>query len=332
MGTVPMCRSRSSGWVGVFWLPGLSSPSRAIEAATNANYLSLRTYLNQANTHLLTLHSTTAFGLAVAIIGYACVAPLWFAYHLASSPTVIDPDHFQLGVESPLQIALAPFSIMIGFGIPSVIMTLPAPSMLSFETKQLWTGVQQGWPIWIALAQLSLTLLVSFFNPSSSVYSEEEKKTKTAKSLRSAYMFGLLSGASSNLTVASMCLLAYLFPVLFAAPYNRQLLPDNVLIPVNPFAPLQAQTLADGALWFLQWDSIIGALSTAVWGLTLRIAATHESTTLGYQVYAFLTTAIVSLVLGPCGAAVVLVWIRDESVRQRVAAEEKTMSKKGKAN
>ena len=277
--------------------------------------------------YMLTIYSTTIFGLAVAIIGYACVAPLWFAYHLAFSSTVVNPDPFELSIESPLKTTLAPLAIMIGFGLPSVIMTLPAPAILSFETKQLWTGIQQGWPLWIALAQLGLTFAVSFFDPSSSVYSEEQKKTKATRSLRLAYIFGLLCSAGAHLTVWSMCLLAYAFPVLFAAPYNKQLLPANVLAPINPFAPLQAQTLADGALWFLQWDTIVGVVSTAIWGLALRTTAKHESASIGQWISGLIKVTIIALAVGPCGAAVVAIWGRDELVNKRAAEEEKAVSK-----
>ena len=272
--------------------------------------------------------STTIFGLAVAIIGYACVAPLWFAYHLAFSSTVVDPNQFQLSIDSPLQTTLAPLSIMLGFGLPSLIMTLPAPAVLSFQTKQAWTGIQNGWPLWITLAQIGLTTAVSIFSSSSYISTEAQKKTETTKSLRRAYIFGILCSSGAHLTFCAFSLLAYAFPVLFAAPYNQQFLPSN-LFPVNPFAPLQAQTLADGALWFLQWDTIVGVASTAVWGLTVRIMAGHEEATIGQWISGLVQEAIVALAIGPCGAAVVAIWSRDEMVNARAAAEEKVVSKKG---
>ncbi|KAI9871544.1 MAG: hypothetical protein M1823_008416 [Watsoniomyces obsoletus] len=177
-----------------------------------------------------------------------------------------------------------------------------------------------------------MTFRVSFFNPTVSNYTEDQKKTLTAKSLRRAYVFGILCSAGATLTVTSMCGLAYLFPVLFAPPYDAQLLPSNVLVPVNPFAPLQAQTLADGALWFLQWDLLVGIVSTALWGFTIRTAAKHETATLGQWISGAVKIAIVSLALGPCGAAVVAVWSRDELVNKREADEDKAVTKKGKAN
>ena len=259
------------------------------------------------------------------------MAPLWFAYHLAFAPTVVDPSQFELAVAYPLQTTLAPLSILIGFGLPSVIMTLPAPTILTFETKQLWTGIQQGWPIWIALAQLGLTYVVSIF-ASSVPSTEEQKKVETTKSLRRAYIFGILCSTGAHVAVKSFGFLASAFPVLFAPPYNKQLLASNVQTPVNPFAPYKAQTLADGALWFLQWDTMIGVISTAIWGMSVRIMAKHETATIGQWISGLIKISLISLLVGPCGAAVVAIWGRDELVSKRAAADEKNVSKRGKAH
>ena len=279
----------------------------------------------------LTQTSTTVFGLAVAIVGFACVAPVWFALHLWQSPTVIDPKPHQLLVESPFQIAIAPLSTLLGFGLPSLIMCLPAPQILSFETKQLWTGIQQGWPIWIALSQLSLTVLISALKPDTAIIASDELKSKVLKNLRACYVFALSFGASAHLIVWFFCMLAQLFPVLFAAPYDRQLLPSNVLVPVNPFGDYQAKTLADGALPFLQWDTIVGVVSVAVWGFTVRTLAKHETATFGQILSGIIKIAILSSFVGPAGAAVVSIWARDELVLNRSATETKPVAKKSKA-
>jgi len=219
---------------------------------------------------------------------------------------------------------------VIGFGLPSLLMCFPAPTVFSFETKQLWTGIQQGWSLWIGLATIALTVLISALNPQSAVMGDDEKKAKTIKNLRRAYVFGLASAAGVHITVWFFCILAYIFPVLFAEPYKTQFQPTNVLVPVDPFAPLQAQTLADGALWFLQWDTIVGTVSTAIWGLTLRTAAKHETATLTQWISGLIKITIIALAVGPCGAAVVAVWGRDELVLRRSNAADKSVSKKSK--
>ncbi|RMZ92026.1 hypothetical protein DV736_g768, partial [Chaetothyriales sp. CBS 134916] len=268
------------------------------------------------------LTATTLFGLAVAIVGFACVAPLYFALHLYFSPTAVNPQPFTLLTASPLQITLAPFAILIGFGLPSLIMALPAPTILTFSTKQLWTGIQQGWPLWIAISQIVLTVLVSPGDTSAFIIPSNEIAAKTLKRLRSVYLFALFFGIGAHLIPLFFGALAQLFPVLFAPPYNAQFLPSHFLIPVNPFGDYQAGTLADGALPFLQWDTIVGVISVALWGLSLRTLAKHENATSRRVVSNAIKLAILALIIGPAGAAVVAVWARDELVLRGTDRQE----------
>lgn len=213
-------------------------------------------------------------------------------------------------------------------------MCLPAPNVLSFETKQLWTGIQQGWPLWIAATQLGLTVLISALKPETGITSSDRLQGKVLKALRQCYVFAISFGASAHIIPLLFSGLAFLFPVLFAAPYDRQFLPSNLLIPVNPFGDYQAKTLADGALPFLQWDAIVGVLSVASWGLTVRLLVTGEQITARGALVGVALTAAVSAFVGPAGAAVVAIWGRDELVLNKGASETKAITggRKSKAN
>jgi len=262
----------------------------------------------------LTVNRTTLLGLGVAIIGYACVAPLWFALHLWVSPTVKNPKDYQLIVDTPVKLAVAPISIMIGFGLPSVIMTLPAPSVLSFETKQTWTAIQQGWPIWIGITHFVLSTLAIIADQRASILTEKDKRAKTIKYLRRAYAFSILSSTGSYLGGLSLSMLAYAFPVLFSSPYLAQLQPQQVYWPVLPFGDHKVNSLADGALWFLQWDLIVAVTANLAWGLTVRAASKSDKTSIGQILIGTAKVAVLTLMLGPTAAATVAVWARDESV------------------
>src|SRR5947207_2991346 len=117
--------------------------------------------------------ASTLLGILLQNIGFGCIAPIWMVVHLATSPTVVDPDVEELVVR-PLQLAVAPISILVAYGVPSVMMCLPAPAMISFDAKQGWTGAQQLWPIWTALAQVVLTTSVTIFNPMVNVITEDQ--------------------------------------------------------------------------------------------------------------------------------------------------------------
>ncbi|KIW14707.1 hypothetical protein PV08_07491 [Exophiala spinifera] len=260
------------------------------------------------------LTATTLFGVGVAIVGYACVAPLWFALHLWLSPTATNPKDYQLIVDVPVKLAIVPISILVGFGLPSLLMCLPAPSVVSFETKQTWTAIQQGWSIWIGITQFILTTAAIILDQRASILTEADKRAKTIKYLRRAYAFAILSSASSHLGAWTLSLLAYAFPVLFSAEYLPQLQPAHIFVPVWPFGPHKVTVLADGALWFLQWDIVVGVTSALLWGLTLRASAKQGKTTAFQFFVEAVKIGVLAAVLGPCGAAAVALWARDEIV------------------
>ncbi|EXJ91286.1 hypothetical protein A1O1_04396 [Capronia coronata CBS 617.96] len=284
--------------------------------------------LRVGNEKKFILMATTLFGVGVAIIGYACVAPLWFALHLGLSPAVVDPQDFQLIVDVPVRLAIVPISILVGFGLPSLLMCLPAPTVVSFETKQTWTGIQQGWSIWIGLTHLILTSIATGRDPRAGSLTESDKRAKTVKYLRQAYAFSIACSAASHLTAWSLSLLAFAFPVLFSPTYLPQFQPAKVFLPVLPFGQHDVKVLADGALWFLQWDILVGVSATLLWGLTLRVAAKREHATLIQTLVEAIKVSLVTLVLGPCGTAAVAIWGRDELVFQRSDAQVSTTAKK----
>ena len=261
--------------------------------------------------------------MGVAIIGYACVAPLWFAFHLWTSSTVTNPKDYQLFVDSPIKIALVPLSILTGFGLPSLLMSLPAPNLISFELKQTFTGIQQGWSIWIGLTQLTLTSIALTVDQRASILTEKDKKLKTVHYLKLAYTFAILSSAGSHLGALSVTGIAYLFPGLFSAKYAEQLQPQRVFVPVVPFGGPQVKTLADGALPFLQWDIIVGVSAALLWALTLHSSVRQEKATSAQTLFGTIKVALSTALLGPCGSAAIAVWSRDALVLGHSTVQDK---------
>lgn len=282
--------------------------------------------LRAANRGKFFLVSTTLLGLAVAVIGFAVAAPLFFAYQLYASPTVSSPSTHNVLPMDPLAVALIPIGILVGFGFPSLVMTLPAPGVLSFDTKQLWTGIQQGWTFWILLVTIALTMVIPAINNQTYVSSTEGAQAKVTKNLRRAYMFALASGALAHLLPLLICSLATLFPPLFAEPYRAQLQLSNVYSLPNPFGDSKVATLADGALWFLQWDTFVGAVSVMLWGLTVRTAGSSDDAAPSEWATGLLKIMAATLVLGPSAAAVTAIWARDEVT----FIQEKQASSRGK--
>ena len=215
----------------------------------------------------------------------------------------------------PIRLALAPLSTLIGFGIPSVLMTLPAPALQSYTSKLNWTAIQQGWPIWIYLAQKILEFLLATNDPMVAVRTEKQKRTETVTYMRRAYLFAMLTSAGAHLLYVGLGTAALLVPNLLSAKLATQLHPENFWVPPNPFRDdIKALSLPDGALWFLQWDLVIGVLSTMIWGISIRLSSVGKVDSFGAWIRAVIKYGAIAMITGPAGAAVVAVWGRDEMV------------------
>lgn len=234
--------------------------------------------------------------------------------HLWLSKATKNPKDYNLVLDQPIRLALAPVATIIGFGIPSVVMALPAPSVLSFEAKQNWTAIQQGWPLWIYLAQKALETLASWSDPMVSMRTEQQKRAETVKYMRRAYLFALSSSAFAHLTYTGLGLVAWFAPEMLSTKLQVQLSPDNFFIPPNPFSDVTATTLPNGALWFLQWDLIIGTLATMVWGVAVALYRKGNQGSLEAWVSALIKYGLIAAAIGPSGAAVTAIWGRDELV------------------
>ncbi|KAL9112674.1 MAG: hypothetical protein Q9227_002977 [Pyrenula ochraceoflavens] len=242
-------------------------------------------------------------------------------------------------VPDPLRLALLPPSILLGYLLPSVVMTLAAPTTISFSTKQTWTAIQQFWPLWTTLSHELLTIFAQLFDPQTGF--ESENRSSLLWKFRAVYAFAMTSSASGHLISWLLSALAYLFPtVLFREKYAAQMQPSRIFWPKAPFPPAQAMELADGALWFLQWDQIVGMGSVVLWAMTVRVAAglkgegaeqgaekeedEGEKMRMFWQwVKGLALMGVVGVVAGPAGAAVGMVWWRDEVVFRREMEGEK---------
>lgn len=247
------------------------------------------------------------------IVGYACVAPLWFLLHLSLSKAASNPKDYNLIINQPVKLALTPIATLIGFGIPSAVMALPAPSILSFQAKQNWIAIQQGWPLWIFLAQKTLEALATQTDSMVVMRTEKQKRLETVKYMRRAYLFALSSSAFAHLAYTGLALAAYFTPELLSTKLQVQLNVDNYIIPPNPFSDVKATTLPNAALWFLQWDLIIGTLVTMIWGVAVLLQSQGKIDDLGAWFSALLRYGVTALAVGPSGAAVLAIWTRDEA-------------------
>lgn len=261
--------------------------------------------------------SVTIAGLLMQNLGFGLVVPLWLFLHLAASSTIKSPTAAALTASNPLPLLTLPLSTVLAFLLPNLLMSLSPPHRFSPDnsTKQLYVAISQFWPILISTSQIILPVAISATTPGINALSEHDKKVKSLKYLRRCYIFAFASATLSHIVAVSIPLLAYLFPTLYSPSYLSQLQLSNVFVPKSPLPPIQRiSTFADGVLTFLQWDSLIGSLAVLVWALTLGLQAQRTRLWAFEWLESFMKVAALVCVSGPVGAAVVVIWERDEMV------------------
>ncbi|KAJ5195261.1 uncharacterized protein N7498_008699 [Penicillium cinerascens] len=244
-------------------------------------------------------------GLLGQLLTFAFATPLISALQLGHSITAERPDADNIRVPRAVLTAL-PVAMTIGYLVPSLLMILPAPTLVSVESKQMFIALWQPWPIYVSI----LTPVLSF---ALSPYLDHNHRA-SLNSLRWVYGSAFLLGAGPHIVAEVVSLAAWVVPILFPEGLRDVFHPANMLGLPLPWSSMEVQTMAEGTRIFLVWDYLIGSAGFLIWAIKLhhvaqaRIMNTARLTHLCLK--AFLLTAIV----GPAAAAVRLVWERDELI------------------
>jgi hypothetical protein len=255
-------------------------------------------------------HSITIYVTLIQLCGIAVSAPIYLALTVFTSPTFDNPTPANLVVSN---IDAIPFGLIFGFLAPSLLMALAYPSLISLKTK-IWS---------IILWQASPLYAIYISRGLSALSPHKSKTTSKARQLihlRAAYQFALAVAVLLHVGTWTVSLSCVLFPsALFTPQVAVSLHPLNSLIPPNPISAYTAHVadIAQGSHWFLQWDYWISGLAYVVYAASAKHMVVHK-TPLGDV---FWTLGRVVL-LGPMGAALMLLSERDELVLGKVDEKE----------
>ncbi|PPQ94304.1 hypothetical protein CVT25_004961 [Psilocybe cyanescens] len=251
---------------------------------------------------------STVWGLTWQNLPWGLVQPVYSFVHLltasSSTPTITSVTGYTNAISS------IPLAITTGYILPSVLMCIPSPQYISHQTHQALVFTWQLFPLWIGLAH-------AFFIKVSST----NAKNDPIKSLRNTYIFALLIACLSHLSIAG-AVLALLYAPAPVQSYLQDILPPSFL-PSNPalvftpfpphippFSKEQVSELSVGVLSLLQYDTIFAGFSSLLWASHLLHSCRRhhnvQSPTLG--------AVLLTLLFGPCGAALATMWKRDEEV------------------
>ena len=212
-----------------------------------------------------------------------------------------------------------PVSMVIGYVLPTILMSLPAPSILDHDLKQKLMTFWQFFPIWVSVVQAVVPYLLPSFekaNGASSIH--------LPRSMRVLYA-GLLTtaGFGQASTMAAMAM-SKLFPGLFAPEFVGVFDPFRVFVPSAISPSTKMASIGAGTHLLLQYDQLIGSMSMALWSTVLFINTFRSGTTKQSVALIIVGGIIMMALTGPLGYVTTCIWARDELI----AAEAEVDSKK----
>ncbi|GAT22965.1 hypothetical protein RIB2604_01701010 [Aspergillus luchuensis] len=268
----------------------------------------------------LTLHTLgpLIFGLSAQTLTFAFAAPLYCALQLTTSITSTTPTATNIHIPKTILTTL-PLVFTVSYIIPSALMVLPISSTITTDLKQLFIALWQPFPAYISIL---LTLSHTLFSPFTST-PKPTQKNHNLSSLRFIYAFAFFNTLIPHLVTLTVSLSTILAPAILSTEYRNSLHPSIVFgIPTPWTSPvIQVASVGDGVHAFLRWDYLIGSAGIVVWAWRLYGNAVRldKGGAMGWCEWVSLVVRVglLGVVAGPVGAAVVLVWGRDEMVFKR---------------
>ncbi|KAI9682380.1 MAG: hypothetical protein M1817_000434 [Caeruleum heppii] len=279
----------------------------------------------------------TAFSLITVwlVLGqlftFAAVTPICLLVHLFVSPTALtsrnDPSTKKASsLTLPASSILAlPFAILLGFIVPSVLMTLPSPDITSFSFHQNAIAIWQAFPVWVFVSQFILSSVFAVFLPS---ITASPSPKQTLARVRPLYSFAIFLSSATHIATWTLSLGSVLLPKLFAPHLVADMHPLTVFVPGLPTSSAPMTSLAAGCRTLLTYDEYIGYTSVLLWSMLVNRNAHVGKVTFDGWGRLVVKSILMSVFLGPGSASTALIWARDEIVLGGVSEEEEESKRK----
>lgn len=253
---------------------------------------------------------------------FAFATPLLCGLQLGSSITARRPHADNIRVPRAVLVAI-PFVFVVGFMVPTHLMALPA-SLSSADFRQIAIAIWQPWPAYVSILTTMAYFVLSPF--------VGNNNRASLSSLRWVYAFAFANAAISHLVSWIISLASIIAPALFDDRLRDALHPFKVFAIPLPWSGLKVDTVADGVHVFLRWDYLIGSTAVLLWALSLyTVAQKQSSSTLSWGGLA-VKVVLLTILSGPTGAAVELIWERDELVIRETTGTRQQVTKSKKSS
>ncbi|KAL5355590.1 hypothetical protein BJX96DRAFT_184200 [Aspergillus floccosus] len=252
------------------------------------------------------------FGLTAQVMTFAFATPLYAAVQVYTSVTARKPNPDNIRVPRAVLNAM-PFVFVIGYMVPTNLLIVPLSETMTIDLKQICIAIWQPWPAYVSIL---LTVVHIFFSPFVSNDHSLEGGRATLRALRRVYAFAFANAAITHLISWTVSLSTLAVPAIFEKRFLGPLHPAKVFeVPLPWATPVpQVRDIGEGVHAFLRWDYIIGSAGVLVWAVSLYKTA-HKVVYGKVGCFGLVVkTALLTVLAGPTGAAVELMWERDELV------------------
>ncbi|KAJ5199737.1 hypothetical protein N7491_009466 [Penicillium cf. griseofulvum] len=264
----------------------------------------------------------TIFGLVAQVFTFAFGIPLTCGLQLGCSITARRPNADNIRVPRAVLAAL-PLIFVVGYMVPTVVMALPAPLVISVDLKQVAIAIWHPWP-----AYVSILTTVAYFTLSPFLSNNHRA---SMSSLRWVYAFAFVNASLSHIVSWVVSLATVIVPVLFKDRFLDSLHPANVFSVPLPWSGLTVDNVGDGVHVFLRWDHMIGSAGVLIWAISLYTVAHKQLPSTFSWPSLLVKVALLTILAGPAGAAVELIWERDELVFTETGGSKHQVSKAKKS-
>ncbi|KAL3469562.1 hypothetical protein BJX99DRAFT_241080 [Aspergillus californicus] len=270
------------------------------------------------------------FGLLAQVMTFAFAAPLYCAIQLFTSVTAVKPTAENIRIPRAVLIAL-PLVFSVGYLLPTGLLLVPVSESVSTDLKQLFIA---GWQPWPAYVSILLTVIHIIFSPFTRNDHTIGGGRATLSSLRWVYAFAFANTAMTHIISWAIPLATVAKPRLFKDEHLEALHPLAVFEIPKPWeTPVLVDNVGAGVHTFLRWDYLIGSAGVLIWAVSLHQAA-HRIVygQAGCRCVGLIAKiAALTALAGPVGAAVELMWERDELVFNELGGLKRVEPKTKKA-
>ncbi|TLS30248.1 hypothetical protein PpBr36_03800 [Pyricularia pennisetigena] len=253
---------------------------------------------------------TVIWGVLYQLVPFGVTISIWVAVWMWTSPIAkLSAATPQPVLRKALGIGNADLSVVIhsivwGFVIPTVLLGLPSSSP---QITQRYIIIWQFFPIYVSFARFVFSNALQFLGVDNSVPAPPPADPKKpgpslTKRLRAVYFPALVMTAA----VHTLTLMWVFFPDMRPAMLEGASIDFvDVFKPTSrPGYVVPISTAADGVLNLLHYDMYFGGAAVLYWAAQMYWASTNAPS----------MASVLTVLVGPGGAALALVWRRDEQL------------------